>query len=248
MVRAKRRRKLSLLAYPRWAAAGVAVTALLVLAISYVFVVHPLAVSRQAPGQRVAHVGLREGYASDSQVILRATTAPKGKGSRQGSAPLKQLILQFQHEDSRVIEAINLQAPREEQLTLTVSDNYRLLLELAADQYVYAFQLTSSGTLVWLYPNEAYGPAQNPLHDGQTLLVPSEPNWLHLGETRGEERLYVIASTERLRMLDDLYDRYHRAGEETTRQEALTDLLSAVDAIRETHPPAASWLYTFSHR
>jgi hypothetical protein len=147
------------------------------------------------------------------------------------------------------VEGINLQVPQKETITLTFADNYRLLLEPARDCYVYVFQLTSPNILVKFFPNETYSPVQNPLRREQTHHLPSEPNWFYLGENKGKECLYVIASVQPMQDLEDLYTQYSRADDESNKQELLTSLLDKLDTIEETHgEEAAGWVFVFNHQ
>jgi len=147
---------------PRWAAVGVVVAGLVVLAVLYAAFFQP-----SGPGQQVALVAQRQGFAAEKGVVIKKGS-PSEKGPRRGPTPFRNLLLQFQKQGSQVVEAIDLQNPPEEMLTLTSADNYRLLLELAKERHVYVFQLTSSGLLVQLFPNEAYSVVENPLQSGQT--------------------------------------------------------------------------------
>jgi hypothetical protein len=150
-------------------------------------------------------------------------------------------LFHFQKQGARFIEAIDLQAPPKETITLTSADNYRLLSTPARDGYVYAFQLTPSNTLVQLFPNAAYSAAENPLRRGQTHYVPTEPNWFYVGQEQGKERLYVVASTGPMLDLEDLYARYSRAADEKHKQEILSSLLEQL----ETAPDG--WVFVFDH-
>jgi hypothetical protein len=249
MVRAKREGKPSFFLGSRWAALGTAMAGLVVLALAYTLVFHPSIFPRAPSGQEVAWVGQREGFASEKGVIAEEPTVPPRKGPKKGPIAFEQLVFHFQEQDSWFIQGIDLQAPREETLALTSADNYRLLLEPIGDRYVYVFQLTSAGILLKLFPNETYSSAQNPLRQGQTYYLPSEPNWFYLGQGEGEESLYVVASVRPMHDLEDLYAQYNRADDGMDKQQALSTLLNALETIEEAHPEeAAGWVFAFDHR
>lgn len=252
MVRARRKREKRKPVFPfysRWAAVGTAVASLVVVAILYTVLFHPSIFLDLPSGQEVACVGQREGFASEKGVIVTGPVLPPDKGRGKGPISFRHLMFHFQKQDSRFVQGIDLRAPREEAITLTSADNYRLFLEPAQNCYVYIFQLTSSDILVKLFPNETYSLVQNPLRRGQTHHLPSEPNWFYLGENRGEERLYVIASAQPVQGLDELYTQYGQADDESNKQEALSSLIETLDAIEDTHPEeAVGWVLVFNHQ
>ena len=154
-----------------------------------------------------------------------------GKGSSTGVVPFRQLAFQFQRSGSPYVEAIDLRAPQPAEVVLTAEDNYRLLLEPGETRHVYVYQLTAGDALVQLFPNETHSLARNPLPVDRATYVPSEPKWFHLGEDRGQERLYIIASVQPMRDLEDLYARYGRAVLPARRRELLARLVETLDAV-----------------
>ena len=242
MVQARRKRKFSPLVFSRRAIIGAAVANLVVAAILYAVLFRPSTPSDVPPSQQIASVGQREGFA-ERGVVIQEPGTPPDKERGKGPVPLEQLAFHFQKQDSR-IHSIDLQALPEETITLSTSDNYRLLLEPAQDCYLYVFQWTSSYTLVKLFPNETYSLVQNPLRRGQTLYLPSDPNWFYLGENEGQERLYVIASAQSLQDLENLYAQYDQADDAAQEQETLSNLLSRLENIAQL----AGWVFEFDHQ
>ncbi len=241
MVQARQKRKFSFLVFSRRAMIGAAVANLLVVAILYAVFFRPSTPSDVPPSQQIASIGQREGFAEQGVVIQEPGTPDKGRG--KGPVPLELLAFHFQKQDSR-IHSIDLQAPPKKAIALTSADNYRLLLEPAQDCYLYVFQWTSSHTLVKLFPNETYSPVQNSLRRGQTLHLPSEPNWFYLGENEGQERLYVIASVQALQDLEYLYTRYDQADDAAREQETLSNLLSRLENVAQSD----GWVFEFDHQ
>jgi hypothetical protein len=246
LVQARQTRRPSYLFSSRWAMTGAAMVGLIVLAILYAVLLQP----STPPSQKVAFVEQREGFPAEKGVDIRKGAAtPSEKGSRGEPAAFSQLLFQFQHQDSRSVEAIDLQNPPTQILALTWADNYRLLMEPAQDRYVYVFQLTSSGALVQLFPNGTYSPTPNPLRRGQTYYLPSEPNWFFLDENTGTERLYVVASAAPIQDLEDLYDQYSQTEDEPGKQEMLSSLLAMLKARVEAPSEGTSGgVFTFDHR
>ena len=235
-----KRKKTRFFAFRRWAVVGAAAACLAVLALSYTLFLRPSGVFDVQPFKETAFVGLRKGSPSERAGALEKRGDAPGRGEQKGAIVFRQLVLHFQRQGSRALETADLKGPQLEPVSLTAADNYRLLLEPAVDLHVYVFQLTASEVLVGLYPNEIYSPSQNPLLRGQTYHLPSEQNWLHLGEDKGEERLYVIASKRPLQDLMDMYARYRLGDDKSSRQEALANLLKTLDTLEEIRPGEAS--------
>lgn len=241
----RQKRKPAFLVFSRWVTAGAAVASLAVLAILYTVLFHSSIFLDMPPGREVAYVGLREGFSSERGVIVREP----GKAHSRGSVLFRELMFHFQKPDSQFVEGVDLRMPPEESITLTSADNYRLLLGPVEDCYVYVFQLTSSDVLVKLFPNESYSSIQNPLRREQTYHLPSEPKWFYLGENRGEERLYVVASAQQIQDLEDLYFQYSQADDEANQQEILTSLLAKLDTIQDTGPEeVVGWALVFNRQ
>lgn len=228
----------------RWALAGAVVAGLIVLAVAAMLLF---------PGaprdQQVAFVGQRTGYDVEKGGTRKGPVATPDKSRGKGPAFFEQLVFQYQREGARFVESIDLQAPQDGPLSLTSADNYRLLLAPAGECYVYVFQLTASDGLTNLFPNETYSADRNPLQQAQAYSFPSEPNWFYLGETKGQERLYVVAALQPLQDLLDLNAQYEQAGDASARQAILVSLVGKLDAHVEAHnEEAAGWVFVFDHR
>ncbi len=249
LVRARQKRKPTFFVRSRWAALGAAVASLVV--VSYVVLFQSSIFQGTPSGRDVAWVGQREGFVSARGVVIEPVVPPE-KGPGKGAIFFGQLVFHFQERDSRSVQGVDLQAPRKEAVTLTPADNYRLFLEPAEDWYVYAFQSSPSGNLVRLFPNEAYSPVQNPLRQGQTYYLPSEPNGFYLDEDAaphtGEGRLYVVASARALQDLDDLYAQYVQADDGPDRRAILARLIETFDSVADVYPgDAAAWMLVLDH-
>ena len=158
-----------------------------------------------------------------------------------------QLMLHYQKADSQSVYGVDIRLPQEEKITLTADDNYRLLMKPAGDHHVYIYQLDCRGQLARLFPNDVYSSFQNPLQEGQTYYIPSNPNWFHLGEKEGEEQIYVIASAQMIPKLDELYAQYDEADNRSKRQESLSRLLKELDG-ELLDEDITIWRFVFSHR
>ncbi len=230
-------------------ALGTAVASLVLLVTLYVVLYDPFFLFHPPPGEEIAVVAMRKGYASEKGTVVQPTVVPAGKGQRGQAAFFEQLFFQFQNPGSPMVVAVDIRAPREEAIVLTSADNYRLALEPSIDSHVYAFQLTSSGLLARLFPNSAYASSRNPLRQGQTYYLPAEPNWFYLAEGQGEERLYIVASTQQLLELEEMYAQYQQAEATPQKEEILSRLLRVLEIFQQTESnELAAWLFAFQQR
>ncbi|MBM3240285.1 DUF4384 domain-containing protein [Candidatus Poribacteria bacterium] len=241
MVEAKKR-KVIFPIYVRWALAGIAAASIILLAI-----LHP-AIFRPA-GMEEPSVGQRRGLVSEKGVTTKGPLTPGGRGPKKGPVFFNQLIFHYQKQDSRTAQAINIQTPKPERITLTSDDNYSLLLQPARDLYIYIYQLDSYGRLMKIFPNDVYSFTQNPLRQGETYRFPSEPNWFYLVKNKGEERIYIVASAQPNQEWEDLHDKYNKADNKQKKQEIFSRLLKEIDVIVEEQSEiAAGWVFVFNQR
>lgn len=192
-------------------------------------------------------IGMRKVVVPKSGVIVKHPPRRNGKGPKKGAISFQQLMFQYQKRDSPSVYGLDIRFPVEEKVTLTADDSYRLVMRTVGERYVYVYQLDSGGRLMNLFPNHVYSTIQNPLNQEQTYHVPSDPDWFHLGEKKGEERIYVVASAQPMQKLEGLYAQYDKADSRGKRRAALSQLLKELDAepaIEDT----VLWTFAFSHQ
>jgi hypothetical protein len=249
LVRAKQEPRRTPPISSRWAVAGAAAVSLVLVAALFALLLSSGVIPGWLPTPETPLIAMREGPGELPTVIVQGGgKGPGGKGPSRGQAAFRQLVLETQQQDSPIVQAVDLLSPPEEILVLTPADDYRLVLEPVEGRHVYVYQLTSSGSLVQLFPNPAYSAAPNPLPPGQLTLLPAEPNWLYLDGSPGEERLYVVASPQPLQDLDDLYAQYTQQPEAARKREVLSDLLDVLQTLAGTHPGSATVEFVFQHR
>ena len=250
MVQAKKQGRPTRFARWRWTRVAAVVAALVALAMVYTVSLHPTLFPEPTPGRPIAHIGQREGFFPEQDLIIREPTPSRGeKGPPKGAISFTQLAFQFQKPGSRIVESFDLRVSAAWPISLTAADNYRLQLEPDQACHIYVFQLTASGALVQLFPDQADAVPQNPLRQGQKRYLPSESTWFYLDENKGQESLYLIAATQPLPEIQELYDRYAQTEQETERQQALDSLLQKLDAIAQTDSETTQgWVLVFDHR
>jgi hypothetical protein len=245
LVRAKGEPRRGLPISSRWAVAGAAAAGLVLVAALLALLLRSGVIPGWPPTPEAPLIAMREGPGGLPTVVVQGG----GKGPGRGQAAFRQLVLETQQQGSPTVQAVDLLNPPEEILVLTAADNYRLVLEPVGERHVYIYQLTSSGSLVQLVPNLAYSAVQNPLLPGPLTVLPAEPNWLYLDGSPGEERLYVVASSQPLPALDDLYAQYAQEPDAVRKGEVLSDLLDVLYILAETHPGnVAAVEFAFQHR
>ncbi len=191
-------------------------------------------------------IGLRKVLVPKSGVIVKHPPKRRGKGPKKGAISFQQLMFQYQKCDSPSVYGLDIRFPIEEELTLSADDSYRLVMRTVGERYVYIYQLDSRGRLMDLFPNDVYSSIQNPLNQEQIYHIPSDPDWFHLGEKKGEERIYVVASAQPMQRLEELYAQYDRAASRGKRREALSHLLKELND-ELTIEDAVVWRFVFSH-
>lgn len=246
LVRLKGQRKPRPFVFSRPALAAAGLAGLVLVVVLLVVVMGPRVFPDLVPGQHVAYVGLREGPVGDGGIVVKEPVVPKGPG--KGQQPFSRLWFQIWRQDLPYVESVDLQVPQEEVVRLTPADNYRLLLEPLEARHVYVFQETAAGILARLFPNEGYTTLQNPLAAGQAAYLPAEPNWFYLGEEKGEERLYVVASAQPMQELEAQYARYSQAEDEVEKQALLASLLETLATVEEARPEAGGWVFVLERQ
>jgi hypothetical protein len=250
LVRAKQEPRRVLSVSSRWALAGAAAASLVLIAALFALIFRSGVIPGTLPTSEEALIAQREGPEPVQTVIAAGGGKGQGgKGPDRGQAAFLHLVFEIQQQDAPIVQSIDLLNPPEQSPVLTPADNYRLVLEPVEERYVHVYQVTSSGSLVQLFPNPAYSAVPNPLLPGQLTMLPAEPNWLYLDGSPGEERLYVVASSQPLQDLDALYAQYTQEPDAASKRALLSDLLDTVETIAETHPEQAVALkFVFQHR
>lgn len=141
----------------------------------------------------------------------------------------ERIEFQYQPKGSEVIEGVDMSLPKDETISLSSEDNYRLRLQLPQKRYVYVYQVGAAKQIVRLFPNIEYNPSQNPLEAGKTIIIPVPPNWFYVGKDAGEVLIYVVTSAEPLQEWDDKYVGYTRSENKAERNEFAAGLLDQIE-------------------
>lgn len=230
----------------RWAAAGIAAAAVILF-----IILQPSEEIGPIIGLRGGFVG-EKGEGVEKARVLNEMEAPKeekaptiaqapraagkdiAKREKKSQVINERFVFQYQHPDTHAVEQLDIRDPQDKAITLSSEDNYRLVLELARERYVYVYLIGEDQSLVRLFPNTEYQPAQNPLQPGKTYIFPPPPNWYFLQEAKGEVMIYVIASDQPQPEWDDMYARYEDMEKKKERKEILLQQTAAFKSIKET--------------
>ena len=257
-VRGYKRARKPVFFFRRWLALSAAAAALLVLAIIYPVLFRPSSGPPEWLGRELELVGLHEIPVSDKgaehiekaeKALAEADAVSPKRGKKGRGDLLRRVEFQFRMEQAPEVKSFDLRHPREETISLTSADSYRLLLEPVDQLHVYVFQLSPQGALIRLFPNDTYAPYRNPLDRDPAYHLPPEPTWFHPGRQQGEERLYVLASPETLQDLENLYSEYTGEITRSRREAVLGELLGRIEGIMAgDRRPASGWMLPFLHR
>jgi hypothetical protein len=161
-----------------------------------------------------------------SQIATVAAAAP-------AQTMPERIEFQYQPKGSEAITKLDFTSTQEETISLSSDDNYRLILLLPQERYVYVYQVKDEKQLVRLFPNEEYYPAQNPLQAGKRITIPLPPNWFYVGKEAGEASVYVVTSPAPLINWETNYAEYSQANSTRVKQDISAEFLDLVNKEKQ---------------
>jgi hypothetical protein len=240
----------------RWAAAGIAaVVILLFIVLQPAEEIGPLVglrkgfIGEKGEGTERAQV-LNEVEVPREEEAPRVAKAPRtaakdlAKREKKSQVVSEQYVFQYHRPGTQMVEELDIRAPQDKIISLSSEDNYRFVLELAQERYVYVYLIGDDQSLIRLFPNPEYQPAQNPLQSGKTYIFPAPPNWFFVQEAEGEVALYVIASDRPQPEWDDWYARYEGMDKKKDKREILSQQTDAFTSI-EKMPEKEARVFVF---
>jgi len=111
-------------------------------------------------------------------------------------------------------------------------DMFRIKFELQEEAYVYLLSLDSLGNITKLFPERdtAFPVKFKPY---KTNIFPEKEKWLRLDKNTGQEALYLLASPEAIRNIDQRIDQLRKSG---------------IDNITKIFPGVKIQPFSFRHR
>jgi cytoskeletal protein RodZ len=165
-----------------------------------------------------------------SRIVAAAPAAPAFKKQFVEEG----FLFQYQPKDSQYILSLDASSPQDEIIALSSEDNYRLIIELPQERYVYVFQVGTDTRLVRLFPNTDFHSEKNPLQAGKTIIVPMPPNWFYAEkDSWGEVLIYVVTSAGPLEDWDEIYAEYFRSAGGREKEKIAAGLLDKFEQNRQ---------------
>ena len=229
-----------------WLAAGISTAAVVLVLALAPTLWHWLRSSRgtDAPAALVA---MRPGVGAQESAV-----GPKvhrgGGGPKGGPAFLRQLAFQYQRAGDETIQVVDLLRSTPELPSLSGDDNYRLLITPLKSCQVQIYQSSDDGRLIRLFPAAAFSSATNPLEQQAPNHIPSAPNWFHLTDLVGTQKLHIIVSAAELTTLGELHSQYTQESDQSVRQRLFTQLMAQIQVFRDKPGHQGSYReFAFQH-
>jgi hypothetical protein len=130
-------------------------------------------------------------------------------------------------EDNRQLRQINRDTE------LNSGDQFKMLLKLKKECFVYVYYYSSQGELYMLFP---YNLSQfsNDYEVSKDYYIPKGNFVLELDEIVGKEKIYLIASNKRIPELENLYTSYNSA-EYTQKPELIKKIIQEIRTLRKRY-------------
>lgn len=94
-------------------------------------------------------------------------------------------------------------------------DMFRVKFELQEEAYVYLLALDSLGNIARIFPKkDTATPVKIQPHE--TYVIPKDDEWLRLDENTGQETLYLLASTQPIKNIDQKINQLKKSGIDKT--------------------------------
>jgi len=181
---------------------------------------------------------------ANKEPVIEEEKAEKGAEKKREDV-FTQLSLQSQLPGAPAIKEVNIQEKRDEIINLSLDENYRLVLQLSQDRFVYIFQMDSRKRILRLFPEKKFSSIENPLKKDKLYVVPSSAQWFHLLETAEEETVFVIATAEPQLEWDELYSQYSTLRKKSKKNESLQQLFDEWESL-EQEQNLDAMIYKFS--
>ncbi|MFC1554544.1 DUF4384 domain-containing protein [candidate division KSB1 bacterium] len=188
------------------------------------------AVLLSGPPENQIPVKLRYAEISDEPIREKGKKEePKGRG-RGVPVIFSRLNFQYFEESAGDLKNVDI-LTGEEDLSLTVKNSYRLLIEPVEERYVYIFQVDSEDRILRIFPNENFSSHNNPLNMSESYHLPDNLNWLYFDKPSERETIYILAFFEMQNNLNELFGRYQSERNNTEKAAILSRILDIFSAV-----------------
>lgn len=117
--------------------------------------------------------------------------------------------------------------------TLQTGDKLKMMVEFKRRCFVYLFFNSNDEKLSMLFPEKSHQDFKG-YKLGEKYFLPSGNKWFTLDKKVGLEKIYLLASTERLVNLEELFDQYEIAKRDE-KQEFANRVLTEIRKIKKQH-------------
>jgi hypothetical protein len=116
---------------------------------------------------------------------------------------------------------------------LKTGDQLKMLVKLNKNCFVYVFYHSSQGELHMLFP---YNLSQfsNDYEVSKNYYIPQGDFVLELDENVGKEKIYLIASAQRIQELENLYS-FYKSVEDPKKPEFIENIIHEIRQLRKRH-------------
>jgi len=124
--------------------------------------------------------------------------------------------------------------PIESDAPLKTGDRFKIMLELQKKCFIYVIHQNPQGGFQLLFP---YNLKQVPADHGvdKRFYIPRGDIWFELDEQRGIETFYLMASAERLNVLEKFFRDYDRAEQNAEKEAFEESILAEIRRVRVEH-------------
>ena len=120
-----------------------------------------------------------------------------------------------------------------ERVNIAPGELFKIHVQPLHDAFIYLFLLDASGNLQVLFPLD-FSLLDSPTYENTGYFIPDGDHWFTLDSTRGTERFYLMASSERLRALESLVLSYNKAAA-ASQGAARQAVLDEIASVRRKH-------------
>lgn len=118
-------------------------------------------------------------------------------------------------------------------IVLKSGDQLKMLVKLDKECFVYVFYYSSQGELYMFFPYDL-SQFSNDYEVSKNYYIPQSDFVLELDENVGKEKIYLIASTQRLPELEDLYS-FYESVKDLKKPKFIENIILEIRQLRKSH-------------
>lgn len=211
-----------------WTHGVVAITALIILVITYTSLIKPDLIFEPAP-KKLPPVDTRQVSLSGADYRTLAPQPPE-TGRARGREPFQQLDFQIYRAERNEVDTLDLRYELLDPLLISAQDSYRLILKPNFHQVVYLYLQQPTGKF-----QDLHGQLNTQRYpEGRRKFLPEKPNWFYHRGDPGDYKFYLISSSDRIYEIEELYDQINWVLTEEEKQAATLALQNYINQLIAT--------------